>query len=324
MADHADDDGGGNNNVFIYMGGDQEVPEDVTHVRVHKSVKIITLGAFRWCKRLVSIEMHDGVEIIEEDAFSYCTSLREIKLSGVRVIGDDAFYNCRALTEVEFGDELEIIGGSTFGWTNLRSIKLPNVRSIGSHAFYGCKQLTDVELSIDLETIEDSVFDNCRRLRRIAMPLKANLLENYSVFNNCYALSQVDLVGGIHKTVSSLLLQSWRNEMNNEIDCINRILPNTPANEKTRAIQHWMERVIQRIEHYKSEHYILLKEDTTQLELAIWKVKLDEEFGEAYRENESNTANKAKIDMKAARQVQRITSGASIVIKNVLPFLKLE
>jgi hypothetical protein len=76
MADHADD--GGNNDVFIYMGGDQEVPEDVTHVRVHKSVKIITRHAFEHCHNLISIEMHDGVEIIEENAFFDCTYIKRI------------------------------------------------------------------------------------------------------------------------------------------------------------------------------------------------------------------------------------------------------
>jgi hypothetical protein len=85
-----------------------------------------------------------------------------------------------------------------------------------------------------------------------------------------------------------------------------------------------MKRVTRRIKHYKNEHYRILKEFTTLLELALWKVKLDEEFVEALIKGDNTTAKKAKIDMKAARQEQRITSGANIVIKNVLPFLKLE
>ena len=107
MADRADE--GGNNDVFIYMGGliPQHLRETITHVRIHKSVKIITERAFEDCANLVSIEMHDGVEIIEEKALCRCTSLREIKLLGVRVIEDDAFCECTALTDVEFGDELE-------------------------------------------------------------------------------------------------------------------------------------------------------------------------------------------------------------------------
>jgi hypothetical protein len=89
MVDHADD--GVAEDVFVYMGGDQVVPRDVTHVRIHKSVKIITRRAFRNCTNLVSIEMHDGVEIIEEEAFGDCTSLRRIKLPGVKVIEMNAF-----------------------------------------------------------------------------------------------------------------------------------------------------------------------------------------------------------------------------------------
>ena len=51
--------------VFVYMGGYQEVPLNVKHIRIHKSVKIIRRHAFGEYVHLVSIEMHDGVEIIE-------------------------------------------------------------------------------------------------------------------------------------------------------------------------------------------------------------------------------------------------------------------
>jgi hypothetical protein len=61
--DHAED--GDDDEVFVYMGGDQAVPRDVTHVRIHKSVKIITRRAFMNCRKLVSIEMHDGVELLK-------------------------------------------------------------------------------------------------------------------------------------------------------------------------------------------------------------------------------------------------------------------
>jgi hypothetical protein len=323
MADHADDDGGNDSDVFVYMGGNQGVPRNVRYVRIHKSLKIITWRAFRQCSSLVSIEMHDGVEIIEMWAFYRCTSLREIKLLGVRVIGHQAFYDCTALTDVEFGDELETIGRAAFGGTSLRSIKLPKVRIIEDYAFSTCEQLTDVELSEDLEQIGYKAFGTCPRLRRIAIPLKDNLLDE-GVFFECEDLSQVDLIGGVHKTVSSLLLDSWKIDMNDEIDRINQDLSSTDSNEKTAAIQLWMETVIERFEQYKSEHYRLLKEFTTLLELALWKAKLDEEFGEALSMEDNTTAKKAKIDVKAARQELRITSGANIVIKNVLPFLKLE
>ncbi len=62
----------------------------------------------------------------------------------------------------------------------------------------------------------------------------------------------------------------------------------------------------------------------TQLELAIWKAKLDEKEGEDKSTLEVQP-KKAKVDVEAMRKEKRITSGASIsiIIKNVLPFLEL-
>jgi hypothetical protein len=91
--------------------------------------------------------------------------------------------------------------------------------------------------------------------------------------------------------------------MNNEIDSINRDLPNTP--HKARTIRQWMERVLERIEHYKSEHYTLLKEDMTQLELALWDANLPNQLSES-------------------RHEARVTCGANIIIPHVLSFLNDE
>ncbi len=91
----------------------------------------------------------------------------------------------------------------------------------------------------------------------------------YTQFDDCSFLTTVDLVGGIHKTVASLHLQSWRNEMNEEIQRINQILPNTVENEKTNVVRDWIESVINRIEHYKTKHRALLKEDTTLLDCSF-------------------------------------------------------
>ncbi len=91
--------------------------------------------------------------------------------------------------------------------------------------------------------------------------------------------------------------------MNDEINQVNQQLPTTPANEKTAAIQRWMERVIRRLEHYKSEHYALLKENMTQVELALWK------------------ANLPNVDAAASRHDARVACGAAIIIPHVLSFL---
>jgi hypothetical protein len=314
--------------IFVY-NGEQEVPADVTHVIIDRSVKIIPREAFLHRRKLVYVEYHDGVEKIEVGDFQGCHSLRGIKLLGVVEVGFLAFKYCSALTDVEFGDKLETIGGNAFSnCHSLGNIKIPTVKDIGYYAFCDCSQLTDVELPA-VETIGVSAFLRCRSLRRIAIPLKDNIfpphpfLQRYNQFDHCDNLTTVDLVGGIHNTISSLLLESWRNEMNEEIDRINQVLPNTDVDDKTDEIRLWIRSVINRLEHYKAEHCALLKEDMTQLELALWKAKLDDKDDDHSNLTVQAKAKKAKIDVESVRKERRITSGASIVIKNVLPFLKL-
>ena len=53
-----------------------------------------------------------------------------------------------------------------------------------------------------------------------------------------------------------------------EINLINRILPNIPANG-------WISSDVHKIEHYKGEQRKLLKEATIIFELALWKAKVD-------------------------------------------------
>ena len=105
-----------------------------------------------------------------------------------------------------------------------------------------------------------------------------------------------------------------------KINYINRVLPSTPANDKTNAIRQWMVSVVDKMDHYKAEHCRYVKEGITLLELALWKAKLDEKE----ESSEEGKSKKAKVDAESARKERRITCGADIVIKNVLPFLLLE
>jgi len=315
-------------NIFVYTG-EQDVPADVTHVIIDRSVKIIPQRAFFQRANLVSVKMHDEVEKIGEYAFNECRSLRGIKLPGVKEVEVDAFAFCTALTDVEFGDKLETIGFGAFsGCRSLRSIKMPTVKNIGYCAFMDCEQLTDVELPA-VETIGQYAFDCCPLLRCISIPLRDNIfplhthLQRYAQFDRCENLTRVDLVGGIHNTIASLHLERWRNEMNREIDRINQDLPNTHARGKAAEIRLWIRSVINRMQHYKAEHHALLKEDMTQLELALWKAKLDDNEDDNSNLKVKVQTKKDKIDVESMRKERRITSGASIVIKNVLPFLKL-
>ena len=106
--------------------------------------------------------------------------------------------------------------------------------------------------------------------------------ERYTQFDECDQLETVDLIGGIHESVSSLHMESWRTDMNESINRINQVLPNTSANDKTNAIRQWMETLLDKMEHYKAEHRRYVKEGITLLELALWKAKLGEKDSSLY------------------------------------------
>jgi hypothetical protein len=314
-----EDGAGEDDKIFIYTGGEQVVPRDVRRVRIDKSVKIIPAGAFQFRRSLTCVEFHDGIKMIEKWAFKDCMSLIRTKLLGVKVVEEWAFHYCSGLTDVEFGDKLDSIAYGAFSdCTSLRIVTMPSVRTIGWRAFYYCRRLTDIALPEGLEMVEQHAFHKCPSLRCITMPLKDNMIED-DVFYSCPELRTVDLVEGIHKTIAFLHLESWKNEIREEINRINLVLSNTER-EKTAAIQQWMRSLIRLLKLYKTEHKVILKEATTLLELALWKAKTEEKE-ECIKELK---AKKAKIDIQSERRERRITSGASIVIKNVLPFLQLK
>ena len=321
--DHADDNYDGD--IYIYRGG--RVPRHVTHALIDESADEIEEEAFQFCN-VVQVDTHDGLRKVGRYAFGGCKSLRRINLKSAVDIISGAFSCCKNLESVEFGDRLETIGRTALGdCQSLSSLKLSCITT-GPTTFTRCTGLTDVEFSERLETIGERAFWQCPRLQRIAIPLKRDLFQfsdywqNYNQFEDCEQLVKVDLVGNAHtRTVASLHMDSWRTEMTVEINRINQVLPNTPADGKTSEIQQWMESTIVKMDHYKAEHWRYVKEGITLLELALWKSKLGEKEDNCEAEG---SAEKVKLDEESARKERRITCGADMVIKNVLPFLKLD
>ena len=322
MADHAAGD-----DIFVYTGG--IAPQHVVNAIIDESVEEIDDDAFRSHPNLQSVVCHDGLLKVGTSAFQSCRSLQRVKMPGVKIIEDSAFSYCNRLVYVEL-DNLETVGEDAFFrcTSSLQRVKLPKVKIIDKCAFMG-SGVDDAELGEDLETIGSGAFRGSK-LRRITIPLKDGMFQFnddiglYTQFHECYNLRTVDLIGGIHKTVASLHLESWRNEMNAEIQRINQILPGTDEYEKTNVIRQWIRSVNSRFYHYKAEHRILLKEATILLELTLWKAKLAGFTVEDDKCSAENTAKKAKIDVEGAKTEARITSGADIIIKNVLPYLKME
>eukprot|EP00985_Skeletonema_marinoi_P020983 scaffold12631_cov133-Skeletonema_marinoi.AAC.3 len=177
-----------------------------------------------------------------------------------------------------------------------------------------------VEFGDVLERIEHMAFDNCNSLIRIAMPLDCTI--DVNAFYECPMLIAIDVVGVIRKSISSLHMECWRHEMNLAINWINKELTLSSASteEKPQVIEQWIQTVLRRMEDYRTRHYIVVKEAMTLLELALWKAKLD-----GSRKDDSlkePKTKRAKID--SSRKERRVTCGANIIIKNVLPFVQFE
>jgi hypothetical protein len=129
-------------NIFVYTGGEQVVPRNVTHVRIDRSVKIIPEMAFQYRHSLIYVEFHDGIERIGKEAFFVCPLLSgSVKLLGVKAIESSAFAYCVSLTDLEFGDKLETIGSRAFAdCTSLRNVKISTVKTIECMAFGQCEE----------------------------------------------------------------------------------------------------------------------------------------------------------------------------------------
>jgi len=322
--DHADE---GDDDVFVYTGG--QVPEHlkllITHARIDESVDAVDDFAFNNCHRLLSVEFHVGIERVGVRSFAFCVSLRRMRFPGVQRIACQAFTSCRGMTDVEFGAYLERIEAGAFhNCTSLRSIYIPSIQIIDRGAFIICEQLTEAVFGEELREIHSLAFFSCLSLRRIVIPLKNDMFNDqsergheYRAFKDCVNLTTVDLVGGVHKTISSLHMESWRNEMKHLIGLINHVLPRTVAMNKTDAIEEWIGIVLRRINFYKAEHHTLLREAMSLLELAVWKAKLGEV-------DEVEKAEGAETDISNARRKEsRVKSGASVVVTNVFSFLVL-
>jgi hypothetical protein len=315
----------GGDDIFVYTGGDQEVPDNVRRLRIAENVDTIAERTFEMQggELLIEVEGHEKLKKIEKYAFYGCPFEKVTKMQGLIEIGECAFGDCPDLSELELG-KLEIVGKLAFlECCSLKSVNMPSVRLVEGGAFMDCTALTDAVFGKDLEGIPVNTFAGCDVLRRIVIPLNDNFTVGNSAFNSCEKLSRVDVVvGGIHETISSLHLETWRNEMKGEIDGINQTLPTLNYYDKTQPIQQWITRVFSRMEHYKSEHQILLKEAMTLLELALWKAKILNEADDAAAAQEGVRVTRGR--RKRARKDGCITCGASIVIKNVLPFLALK
>jgi hypothetical protein len=176
------------------------IPRNVTHVKVHPSVKEIHNNAFVGCLSLVEVEFSEGLEVIGDGAFWNCKNLKHInKLpSTLREIGDEAFRHCASLDSIEFPEGLQVIGESAFvECLELKRIKIPSAHMvIEKWAFAKCTCLVSVELSEGLQVIGEYWFYECTSLTTVNVPSSVIEIQD-SAFAYCTSLASLDLSEGL-------------------------------------------------------------------------------------------------------------------------------
>ena len=266
-------------NTFIYRGGGPDVvPRDSTHVIIHESVTVIPEEVFRWHPNIVEVSCHAGVEIISMDAFYRCPRLKRVVMPGVEDIWSWAFHGCKVMTHIEC-DNLRFIEESAFDeCTSLVSINLQSAKVIERYAFDSCSTMTEAIFGKNLKSVREGAFVECRALERVVIPLKNGLMTHDDIFQGCENLKRVDLVEAevLREMVATLHLEKWRDDMTEEIESINRTLPDADpgscneceVGQKAIVIREWMARTLMKIIDYKAQHRHLMNEATTVLQLA--------------------------------------------------------
>ena len=263
---------------YVFTG--QRVPDHITHVRIGLALNFVAARAFKENPYIEEVICHDGVRKIEQFAFFVCPSLRRVIIPGVKEVEMCAFNACKAPNYIEC-DKLEVIGREAFCGCSFSSIDLPSIKIVEAVAFFSCKKLINVKFGKDLVSIRTGAFKYCRSLERITLPLKDGIFADDNIFQGCEKLNHVDLVGGVHEAVAALLLEDWKNDMKEELNSINQILPSRNSGnnfctgnladigDKTRAIRTWITTVLRKIIHYKSEHRRYLDDAATTLQRAL-------------------------------------------------------
>ena len=235
--------------IFVYMGGDQVIPDDVKVICVDASIKNIADRTFSGLQYLEEVRLLDGIERIGYAAFHACKRLRRINFPpSLKSIGMLAFAYCSELSELGGPLEVKVIGEEAFrACTSIGNdgIKFgEGLDVIGSKAFFGCLGLKKVEFPTGKNGknvgIGYGAFHSCTSLKSVVTPLNLPLMStNHQIFTGCQNLETIKLVGQVHNTISYMQLQSWRDEINSEIGRINSILSQVDNGSKIHGWSHF-------------------------------------------------------------------------------------
>jgi hypothetical protein len=115
---------------------------------------------------------------------------------------------------------------------------------------------------------------------------------------------------GMSERVGALPFKVWRDHITNMIQT-----SNFGYNMDNSVILHGIR---SKLDHFEDK-LPQLKQVTTILELALWKMKMNEK--KSHQDIATSSQKKMKSDESSIRQQCRVICGADVIIRVVLPFL---
>ncbi|MBP5428876.1 MAG: leucine-rich repeat protein [Clostridia bacterium] len=189
----------------------------LTSVEIGNSVTSIGAGAFRGCRKLVSITIPfvgdcinspypfgyifgtssytGGVAISnyssKPSTYYIPSSLRLVTITGGNILRD-AFYHCSMLTSITIGNNVTIIDSGAFrGCTGLTAVTIGSgVTSIEWGAFWGCSGLTSITIPDSVTNIGSEAFSHCAGLTSVTIGNGVTSIGN-SAFRDCTGLTSI-------------------------------------------------------------------------------------------------------------------------------------
>lgn len=179
------------------------------------SIEIIRADAFRDCSNLKSVRFNGNkLTEIGDRAFSWCRALSSFSMpSSVKTLGKEAFDDCVSLKSIDLSPALTVIPDCAFQMCPIQYLNIPpSVTHIGVGAFCGHATST-LNIPGTVKTIGESAFElgsgqylilnegivnigkrafACSKIVAVKLPASAVNIGK-SVFEQCYALNQVEL-----------------------------------------------------------------------------------------------------------------------------------
>jgi hypothetical protein len=146
------------------------------------------------------------------------------------------------------------------------------------------------------------------------------LLDKFAT-SNCFSVQttfskrmQFLVMCGLSDRVQALAFKLWRDHITNKIQTSNFKFSGNNWNNFNSAILHGIK---DKLAHFEEE-LPKLKQVTTILELALWKMKINEKN---HQDMATQCQKKIKADDLSIRSQYRVACGADVVISYVLPYL---